>query len=149
MKHKDQYFETLADLFTEDLSIVEGKGADYAKEDDVFSNFRFAANAAGVTINQVFLVLYGIKIARLENLLAPGPNEPAPRNESVLDTIGDLRRYAAIHEAYFKLKDVSDPTFAYGGDPGDEQVPPVEEPEHEEPPVEISAGEKLLKFLGF
>jgi hypothetical protein len=142
----DTYFDTISDVFADDLAKLDDKRSDYSKTTDPFSNFHFAAEAAGCTINQVFLMMYGVKVARLENLLNSGST---PKNESVLDTIGDLRRYAAIHEAYFKLKDVSDPTFAYGGDPGDEQVPPVEEPEHEEPPVEISAGEKLLKFLGF
>ena len=91
---KNPHFLKALDMMRE---IHERKNADYSVEDNPFSNFEFAAAHAGVTVDQVFLVLDGIKIARMKNLQESGKK---PNNESLLDTFMDRATYATIHWAY-------------------------------------------------
>jgi len=70
----------------------DAKSHDYADDSNVFSNFEYAANVAEVTVDQVFLVLIGVKIARLQQLL----KGKEPKNESLNDTFLDLTNYCAI-----------------------------------------------------
>ena len=77
--------------------LVEGKANDYAERDDVFSNFKFAAAAAGITVEQVFLVMIGTKVARLTQLLA---NTKTPNFESIEDTMLDLINYSGLLSAW-------------------------------------------------
>jgi hypothetical protein len=78
-------------------ALVQGKAHDYAEDDNVFSNFEQAAVAAGVTVEQVFLVLIGVKVARLTQLIA---NTKSANFESIDDTILDLMNYAGLLKAY-------------------------------------------------
>lgn len=73
------------------------KNADYAIDGNPFSNFEEAAASAGVTVDQVFAVLIGIKQARIKALTSQGK---APQNESLQDSIKDLAVYAALRAAY-------------------------------------------------
>lgn len=114
MTHKEEYLRSLEDTFAEALLTVESKVQDYAEDNDVFSNFRFAANAAGVTVEQVFLVLLGIKLARLKNLLL---TDREPNNESVDDTLVDDINYNGILKAYRQFKTSTNPDYAYAGSP--------------------------------
>ena len=73
------------------------KNADYAHEGNPYSNFEEAAKYAGVTVDDVFNVLIGVKTARLVELLKSGKE---PQNESVQDTLLDRAVYAALHASY-------------------------------------------------
>jgi|SRR5579883_538936 len=110
MTHTEQYYRSIEDTFAECLLTMKAKSDDYAEDSDRFSNFRFAAEAAGVTVEQVFLVLYGIKLARLKNLLLSGAE---PNNESIEDTLSDAINYKAILRAYRQLKNSKSPEYAY------------------------------------
>ena len=79
-------------VFDEMQEVVESKAHDYAKNDNVFSNFEFAADVAGVTVEQEFAVMIGTKVARLRELLGG----KTPNNESIDDTLLDLSNYAAL-----------------------------------------------------
>ena len=81
--------------------IVESKAHDYAKDDNVFSNFEFAADVAGVTVEQEFAVMIGTKVARLRELLG----NKTPNNESIDDTLLDLANYAALCIAWRKQQE--------------------------------------------
>ena len=83
--------------FDEAYGLVEGKAHDYAELDNVFSNFEFAAQAAGITVEQVFLTLIGIKSARLKQLIT---NEKEPNYEGIDDTLLDLMNYSGLLKAY-------------------------------------------------
>jgi hypothetical protein len=83
--------------FDEAYGLVEGKATDYAEDDNVFSNFEFAAEAAGITVEQVFLTMMGIKQARLVQLIA---NEKQPNYESIDDTLLDSMNYPGLLKAY-------------------------------------------------
>jgi hypothetical protein len=72
------------------------KRADYAKDDDPFSNFRRTAESMGIEgFGPLQAVQFNLaqKIARLRAL---AENGRAPRNEAVRDTWLDLAVYAAI-----------------------------------------------------
>jgi hypothetical protein len=73
------------------------KNHDYAKDSNPYSNFEEAAATAGCSVDTVFRVLIGIKIARLNELLDSG--KPA-LNESVDDSRMDLTMYAALWTSY-------------------------------------------------
>lgn len=75
------------------------KNEDYAGDGNPYSNFEFAAQTAGVTVEQVFRVLIGVKLARLNVLRASGKT---PNHESIADTEKDLAVYAALLASYAK-----------------------------------------------
>ena len=97
--------------FDEAYGLVKGKAADYAEDDNVFSNFEYAAQAAGITVEQVFLVLIGVKIARLGQLIG---NDKLPNNESKDDSVLDGMNYFGLMKAYMRsqrpdtLRDIFD-----------------------------------------
>ena len=72
------------------------KNADYA-HGDPYSNFTEAAATAGCSIDAVFAVLIGIKLARLRALAINGTE---PNNESIQDSRLDLAVYAALWASY-------------------------------------------------
>lgn len=87
-------FEKILTLMKE---LHQKKGNDYATDTDPYSNFRFAAQFAGVTVDQVFAVLIGIKEGRLRELLSANKQ---PNNESIQDTRLDAATYAALRASY-------------------------------------------------
>lgn len=77
----------------------EKKNHDYASDNDPYSNFEYAASLlVGFTdpVDQVFVAIIGIKLARLGQLLGQGKE---PNNESVEDTMRDLTTYCGIWTA--------------------------------------------------
>lgn len=75
------------------------KSADYANDANRYANFEEAASTAGVSVEQVFLVLIGVKLARLRELTANGKT---PNNESIQDTRLDLAVYSTLYLSYFE-----------------------------------------------
>lgn len=81
-----------------DMQVLhDKKNEDYASENNPYSNFEFAANFAGVTVDQVFDVLIGVKQARLNELTAKGKT---PKNEAVQDSRIDQAVYTALKASY-------------------------------------------------
>ena len=76
-------------------AIHDAKSHDYATVDDPFSNFKLAADVAGVSTDTVFATLIGVKLARLRELLAG----KEPKHESIDDSLLDLSVYAALWAA--------------------------------------------------
>ncbi len=77
--------------------VHDKKSQDYANEKDRYSNFEYAAKFAGVTVDQVFAVLIGVKEARLLELSAAGKT---PVNEAIEDTRLDAAVYAVLRYSY-------------------------------------------------
>lgn len=73
------------------------KRTDYARDGDIFSNFKEAAHAAGVEPEQGIEYMIGTKQARL---VALRNNGRKPENESVYDTMLDRAVYSIIALAY-------------------------------------------------
>jgi hypothetical protein len=109
---RDKHFREVEDTFAAGLLVMQAKNEDYAKDADPYSNFRFAAQAAGISMEQGMLYLLGIKLARLENLISAPPE--SVNNEPLDDTLLDLINYAAILKAYRALKNSPEPEYAYG-----------------------------------
>ncbi len=83
--------------FDEAYGLVGAKAHDYAEDDNPFSNFEFAAEIAGITVEQVFMVMIAIKTARLGQLIGKGKE---PNNESIDDTLLDAMNYPGLLKAY-------------------------------------------------
>lgn len=86
------------------LSIHEKKSHDYAADNNVYSNFEYAAQVAAPfkdPVHKVFATMLGIKLARLAELLS---SNKKPKNESVKDTFIDGPTYFAIFGAYVNSK---------------------------------------------
>jgi hypothetical protein len=73
------------------------KNADYAQDGNPYSNFEEAAANAGCSVDTVFRVLIGIKLARLKELLK---GEKTAQNESIEDSKLDLAVYTALWVSY-------------------------------------------------
>jgi len=85
------------------IAIHEKKSADYAKDDNPFSNFERAALLASWfddPVDKVFVTMLGIKLARLAELL----NGKSPKNESIEDSFLDYDTYAVLWYAYYLTK---------------------------------------------
>ena len=72
------------------------KNEDYAEEGNPYSNFEEAGETAGITTDQQFLSLIGVKLARLRQLFSG----KTPNYESLEDTLKDLAVYATILYSY-------------------------------------------------
>lgn len=76
--------------------VHEAKSHDYAKEDNKYSNFEFAAMIADEFPDgpdKVFAAIVGIKLARLAELFK---NNKTPQNESIEDSFLDLCNYGVL-----------------------------------------------------
>ena len=88
------------EILEECKAIHDKKEHDYAKMEDPFSNFRFAARLAEEftnPIDKVFATIIGIKEARLIELR----NGKEPKNESVRDNHLDLINYCILWLDYW------------------------------------------------
>lgn len=77
-------------------SVHDAKNSDYAEDGNPYSNFEFTAKVAGVSVDTVFRVLIGVKMARLDELL----KGKTPKHESVDDSVLDLSVYTALWASY-------------------------------------------------
>jgi hypothetical protein len=78
------------------------KSHDYARADNPYSNFQYAATVSepfADSVDRVFVTQLAIKLARLAELTAAGKT---PNNESVQDTRRDLANYALIWASYYE-----------------------------------------------
>jgi len=87
----------LADM----AALVESKAADYADNENVYSNFEGAARISGVTVDVVFNVMVGIKMERLRQLMSG----KTPNHESLEDTLMDAANYLALWQGYRRQKE--------------------------------------------
>lgn len=83
--------------------ILIKKNNDYARQDDIFSNFKLISQITGLDIRRVFMVFISVKIARLKELLLTGKQV---KNESIDDTLIDLANYTEL--LYIHLKENKD-----------------------------------------
>ncbi len=80
------------------VGLVRKKRADYALDQDSFSNFRDTADFIGIPgFTPVDSALFNVcqKLARLRSLRINGRMH-APQNEAVVDTYVDLASYACL-----------------------------------------------------
>ena len=93
-------------IFSELLSDMQElhakKSHDYAAENDPYSNFKRAAHIAKVPVDTVFKVMLGIKMARIEELMAAHKD---PLNESLDDSFKDLCVYTCLWASWHRTLD--------------------------------------------
>lgn len=102
--NKDDQFES---AIIEIVLTNRQKRADYASDDDIFSNFKDSSDLLGISefgTAESILHLIGVKLARLKNLRANGRLDE-PKNESVTDTYLDLAVYACLLFAWSAYAD--------------------------------------------
>jgi len=100
MIRKD-FIEMLETNAKKDIDIVKMKNQDYATNTDPFSNFRVVESLGVCSAEKGILVRMSDKMARIGNLLT---KEAAVKDESILDTLSDLRNYANILQCYLSDK---------------------------------------------
>jgi hypothetical protein len=88
---KDEFLNIAEKQFEKTLELLKSKGNDYSNA-DALSNFKTVAAITGVSPEIVALVLTGVKVARLGVLL----NGTSPKNESIADSVDDLRTYTFL-----------------------------------------------------
>lgn len=94
------YNPTFRRLLQQMDKIHERKGKDYARKDNVYSNFEIAGTLGRLFTDPqdvAFATLIGVKIARLAELKGKGKQ---PHNESVADTHLDMATYAGLWAAW-------------------------------------------------
>ena len=92
---QSQFKTQLEGLLSKLSDTLTKKGKDYSPEQDVFGNFKFAANTANITRDESILNLIGIKVARISNLMPKGMGQ-VPNFESIEDSVIDLMGYSAL-----------------------------------------------------
>lgn len=88
------------DLLGEMKDLHIRKSADYAQDDNAYSNFEFAAIVSQPfkdPADRVFATMIGVKLARLAELLG---SDKTPNNESVEDTMKDMSVYSTMWAAH-------------------------------------------------
>jgi hypothetical protein len=84
----EQFLESF-DEQTRDLrNTLALKNADYANTKDVYANFNRVAMMTGLPVRSVFLVMIGIKVARLSELATGKEVKNEPMADSLLDLVG-------------------------------------------------------------
>lgn len=98
------------DALLDDMRALHAtKNHDYASDHNPYSNFENAATTAGCSVDTVFGVLVGVKLARLRELTS---GDKTPNHESIDDTRLDLAMYAALWASYHRRLSYDDRQLA-------------------------------------
>ena len=93
-------------LFSDCLSLLDKKGADYAINQGAFENFEMIADAAGITREQVLQVLMTKHLFTIKKVILGGKSTTEPIRQRIIDVIN----YLAILEAMLSENDSTDPS---------------------------------------
>jgi len=93
MRHAERD-ELMKALMAADLELCQKKGADYSPEDDCLANLK-EFGLLGIVVR------LSDKFARLKNLVQSGKH---PQNESLRDTLRDIRIYSYLAEILMEDK---------------------------------------------
>ena len=89
------------DTLIEDMSyLLVTKGQDYSGTNHTWWNFEEMAFVTGITVDQAFLALIGVKIARIKSLKTEQDPGRIPTYESLEDTFLDLANYCVLYVGY-------------------------------------------------
>ncbi len=106
--NRKNFLTALKRIKDKDLEILRNKNEDYANGSDPFQNFKMVENSGLCTVEKGILVRMSDKMQRIFNLVGNEDRETSVKDESVKDTLSDLRNYAAILEAYLESKNSQD-----------------------------------------
>lgn len=91
----NQLIELANEMHDKESATLIGKNYDYANT-DALSNFKVVASNMGVNPEMVALTLINVKVTRLNNLIMESKQG---KNESIEDTIMDMRNYLTLLNA--------------------------------------------------
>lgn len=97
--NREEFISELESNQEEDIEIVRRKNDDYAEGADPFQNFRMVEDAGLMPVEKGILVRMSDKMQRVFNLV---DSEASVEDESVADTLSDLRNYANILQVYLE-----------------------------------------------
>jgi len=86
-------------FFKECHSILLKKANDYAKDEDVFSNFKKIAFTCDIPIEKTFVMFMEVKLARIMELI-----KKDAKNESTEDSLKDIANYACLMALFIQEK---------------------------------------------
>ncbi len=90
--------ELIRAYFDEDMALLQAKGNDYAGNDDCLANLK-RFGLFGI------LVRLSDKFSRLETLAKAGFDKAQVKDESIVDTLRDIRNYAFLAQIFHEGKD--------------------------------------------
>lgn len=96
---RKEFVEQMQANQQEDIEIVKAKNQDYADGTDPFQNFRMVEDAGLTSLEKGVAVRMSDKLQRVFNLL---DEDAAVDDETVADTLSDLRNYANILQVYLE-----------------------------------------------
>lgn len=94
---RELFINKLRENQEKDIEIVEKKNSDYAQGFDPFQNFRMVEDAGLTSVEKGIAVRMSDKMQRIFNLLE---DEADVDDETLEDTLSDLRNYANILQVY-------------------------------------------------
>jgi len=94
---RKEFIEQLEQNAEDDINIVRKKNQDYAGDTDPFKNFELAEFLGVCSTEKAMLVRMCDKIQRVANATN---QDLAVEDETVKDTLSDLRNYANIMQVY-------------------------------------------------
>jgi len=97
--NRQTFINELVENYGADLKTIKQKNRDYAQGDDTFQNFRMVEDAGLITVEEGIVVRMSDKMQRIINLLN---DDAAVEDETIEDTLSDLRNYANILQVYLE-----------------------------------------------
>ncbi len=100
----DEFLDKAKENAHEDIETLERKNSDYAdSSDNPFRNFNMVENAGLCSTEKGIVVRMTDKLQRVINLVQK--DEAAVKDETITDTLSDLRNYANILQVYIEQKE--------------------------------------------
>jgi len=99
--NREKFMQKLEANQGTDLEILKAKNQDYADGEDPYQNFKLVETAGLTTTEKGIAVRMSDKMQRVFNLL---DQEAEVDDETVADTLSDLRNYANILQVYLEQK---------------------------------------------
>lgn len=103
--NRELFIQHLENNQRDDLATVKSKNQDYADGADPFQNFRMVEDAGLISAEKGIAVRMSDKLQRIFNLL---DSEASVKDETIADTLSDLRNYANILQVYLQQEKGSD-----------------------------------------
>jgi hypothetical protein len=97
-----EFIDQLKQNAAEDIEMIRKKNSDYSANKDPFHNFTTVERAGLVDTETSIAVRMNDKMQRVMSLLTK--NEREIEEETLYDTLSDLRNYANILQAYGQLR---------------------------------------------
>lgn len=144
---REKFLEQLKQNQKQDLKIVEKKNDDYAQGFDPFQNFRMVEDAGLMKVEKGICVRMSDKMQRIFNLI---DEEASVDDETVADTLSDLRNYANILQVYLEQEKNSEPEKPFKVQSvfeGVKQEPKYVEAEEPFTPLELPDDEEWYCYI--